>query len=195
MSFASIFPQIIIHPINNRNNIRICALSYIVFPILINILFTTNLSSTTLITGSGTLIGGGWRFSDTTSVQPDSSDILMVIASLSEDFLAGYPYIIGANTTLGASITVIPDTAFSALTSAPPDDSVEYPYTGWLWAYTNSTYVVKTQDNKYAKFHFVYLGPSHPIIEYAYQSDGSRNLNQEVGTTNVSWGKIKLIYK
>lgn len=165
------------------------------FMLMLCLLWTTTLLSTTLITGSGTMGGGGWRFHDTTTVHPDSSDIFMIIVALGTQYPQAYPYIVAANTSLGASITVVQDTTYADLTTAPPDDSTEYPYVGWLWAYKGATYVIKTQDNAYAKFHFTYLGPSYPVIEYAYQSDGTRLLIDTVSTDSSTWGAIKQLYR
>jgi len=84
-----------------------------------------------------------------------------------------------------------PIVAFEDVTTAPEDSLA------WVFDYpmlTFLTYIVRTSENHYAKFHILAYWPI-VFIEYAYQNDGSRNLDTSVPVEKKSWGEIKAIYK
>jgi hypothetical protein len=94
----------------------------------------------------------------------------------------------------GYGAIAVVDSAFDDVTAAPTDSSawvIDYP------AFTFVTYIVRTAENHYAKFHILQFIPI-VTIEYAYQSDGSRILKDEITgirDETTTWGRVKALYE
>ena len=100
---------------------------------------------------------------------------------------------VAANYEEGAWITAVPDTSFNDLLFAPEDLS---QYDTMMPADFGITYVIHTTEEHYVKFHFLHIFDfSDPVIEYVYQTDGTRKLFDYISTEGSSWGTIKGMYK
>ncbi|MBN2070934.1 MAG: hypothetical protein JW814_05705 [Candidatus Krumholzibacteriota bacterium] len=94
-----------------------------------------------------------------------------------------------------AQVAAVPDSSFEELMYAPSDYELYYSY---QLAVNGRTYVYRlihpdTGDITYAKVRFSDF--AIPVMDYAYQLDGSLKLYDEVPTENNSWGKIKILFK
>ncbi|MBI4721089.1 MAG: HmuY family protein [Chitinivibrionia bacterium] len=138
-----------------------------------------------IVKGYGTLDQGCWDFSKEKSVRdwdPGADACIAYIIDPPIGFMVA--------TANYATVAVI-DSAFDDVTTAPEDSSA-YVYD--YLAFDFVTYVVHTAEGHYAKFHILQFIPL-VIIEYAYQSDGSRNLDTSVPVDATSWGRIKALYQ
>jgi hypothetical protein len=127
----------------------------------------------------------GWDFSEQCAVDWYVSDL--VIADIIDPPLG---WTMTAFT--GGLITMITDTTFEELATAPEDTTI---YTYELHVYVDVVYVIRTPEHHYAKFRVI--GVSLPTIEYAYQSDGSTNLKDVptgIPDEITTWGQVKALY-
>ena len=137
-----------------------------------------------IIEGTAVLEQGCWDFSQQQTVvdwDPSADACILYVV----DPPLGYMV-----TAAGYGAISVVDSAFDDVTSAPTDSSAwvfDYP------AFTFVTYVVRTAENHYAKFRLV-DGVVIPTIEYAYQPDGSMNLDTGVPVEATTWGSIKELY-
>ncbi len=167
--------------INHRNKcIKIVS---VLLPVLVitsfnaEILFSEILSDTVILAGS-------WDFSEQCSKSyPERGDVCIVIV------VDPPPEQILVLCEAGAKVCHLPDSTFNDLKYAP-EDTLAYDY--YSPFVENSTYVIRTGDAKYAKIRFTQLYP-YPMMEYAYQTDGSRMLFSPVAVESVSWGTIKKV--
>ena len=147
-----------------------------------------------LLHGFGVMNNWAWDFSDSTdAIYPDSNlytDIYMFITAKAneQDSSSPAPFFVASNYEQGAWITMVPDTSFEDLCEAPEnlDD-----YTSFVHAEPRITYVVRTVEGQYVKFHFSDMSGPSPVIEYYYQTDGTRILRETIGTEHSTWGRIK----
>ena len=136
-----------------------------------------------VIEGIG-VVAGAWDFSEEESVNP----ILDPNADIGFAFVVDPPigYWVGA---FNGALIALADSAFEVLTTSPEDTTL-YDWT--LPAFPGVTYVVRTTERHYAKFKPIQI--LIPIIQYAYQPDGSRLLVDPVPVKPTTWGRIKLLY-
>ena len=89
---------------------------------------------------------------------------------------------------------VLSDSLFSEVTIAPENDEL-YQHEADL--YHERCYIVKTVNGCYAKIkvHYPEQGIYTNIVEYVYQSDGSRILTLPVSIEATSWGRIKALFR
>ena len=165
--------------------------------LLLIVLIIPSFSSAELLHGYGTMHYWTWDFSDSCSVysspiSPNNVDIMMFMTARMEGDQPSSPteLYVAANYYEGASITAEPDTTLEELCVAPEDSSV---YAGYTLARQDLTYIIKTVEGHYAKFQFIDLGGPVPVIEYYYQTDGSRILSATIGTEESTWGRIKKV--
>jgi len=158
-----------------------CALHLIFLVILLA--FVTP-GSADIIKGIGVLEQGCWDFSEQKSIPWwEGADACIA-------YVVDPPLGWRVGTANYATVAVI-DSTFDDVTTAPEDSSA--------YAYDCPvdfvhTYVVHTAEGHYAKFHILQFIPL-VAIEYAYQSDGSRNLDTGVPVDATSWGRIKALYR
>ncbi len=139
--------------------------------------------SAEIIEGIGTL--GCWDFSEEKAVRdwdPGSDACIAYIVDPPIGYMVA--------TTNYATIAII-DSSFDDVTTAP-EDSLAYVYD--YLAFDFVTYVVHTAEGHYAKFQILQFIPL-VTIKYAYQTDGSRNLDTSVPVDATSWGRIKALYQ
>jgi len=147
------------------------------------IIFYTHVNST-ILSGTGSLVKGGWDFSEATTVHPDDADIF--IAYVVDPPLGD---VVATNYAL---VLALPGSVFEDLQYAPADSSM---YSFWAYAVVGLTYVVITRESNYAKFQILELNYWECLIEYVYQPDGSRVLYDTSPVEEYSWGKIKALYR
>ena len=130
---------------------------------------------------SGTAPGGTWDFSAAS-----------VVPWHSENADIGFAVSPGGNLLVlalgSAEIMALPNVAFEDIVSAP-----EGSYDSWAWVVAGQSYVVKTREVHYAKIRFIESGSG--AFDYAYQTDGSRNLDQRVPVHSTTWGRVKALYE
>ena len=89
----------------------------------------------------------------------------------------------------GAELVMMSGMSWEEVTQAPKDSSLYF----WdLPLFQDTTYVIQTVERHYAKFRVLVMLDGY--FEYAYQSDGSRVLEETVPTTEATWGVIKAMY-
>ncbi len=165
--------------------------------LLLIVLIIPSFSRAELLHGYGTMNYWTWDFSDSCSVyfspvSPNNVDIMMFMTARIKGDQPSSPteLYVAANYYEGALITAEPDTALEELRVAPEDSSV---YAGYSLARQDVTYIVKTVEGHYAKFRLILYDEPVPVIEYYYQTDGSRILNATIGTEESTWGRIKKV--
>ena len=140
--------------------------------------------------------GSAWDFSDSATVVPPNGDLRWVIVAVragSRDVSQAtslYPYFFVTDPPAQIAIAS-QDSTFEELTSAPTDPDA---YVEFFDALEGYVYIVRTQENHYAKLIAKFLG-NGITIEYVYQDDGSRRLVDVVSTDQTTWGRIKNLYK
>jgi hypothetical protein len=126
---------------------------------------------------------GSWDFSDSLLVGEHDGD-LRIIYVVSPPI--GYQY----TCENGAAARTVPGT-FEDVVEAPEDPST-YEFYGP--ALLGPTYVLRTAEGHYVKYHMIQVSPA-PLIEYVYQPDGSRTFVAALPVQSTTWGAVKALYR
>lgn len=148
-------------------------------------ILSPSMASGDLVQGIGAFEFGCWDFSEEQSVHDWDPGADACIAYVVDPPLG---WMVSA---AGFGEIAPVDSAFDDVTTAPADSSawvIDYP------AFTFVTYVVRTAENHYAKFRILEFIPI-VTIQYAYQPDGSGNLDTTVPVEETRWGRIKALYR
>ena len=137
--------------------------------------------------------GPAWDFSDSVAVTPPNGDLHWLVVALNSGARSqgAFPYFFLTDAPAAAALAPT-DSTFEELSSAPTD-SVLYQEGAEL--FTFRVYVVRTQEQHYAKVKIALIGAGGITIQYVYQDDGSRILAEPVAIEPVTWGRIKALYR
>ena len=149
--------------------------------------------------GAGTIVFGTvvlddtwtWDFSESSDTSPLLScdpDIMIALGVTGAygDYLGD----VVAGTCPPNIIIALPDSSFEDLRYAPADTML---YDWYCKLEIETSYVVRTNEYHYAKFRFTHIPPGDPVMDFAYQTDGSTKLFDEIGTETSTWGAIKAL--
>ncbi len=138
----------------------------------------------TLISGTGST-SDGWNF-DTERVVTDLS-----LSSPADIFFVQVITDWRIRTRGSATLMALPGQIYADLISAPSDESGFAADVPLLF---NTTYVIKTQEGKYAKFVITGESAAAYTFNYVFQDDGTRVLGIPATLDEQTWGRLKRLY-
>ena len=157
-----------------------------------SILSEGKIAAGTIVYGTGVLDDSWtWDFSENSDTSPPFScdPDIMIALGVTDPYGNSLGDVV-AGTCPPNIIISLPDSSFEDLRYAPADTSL---YDWYCVLEIGRCYVVRTNEYHYAKFRFTHIPPGAPVMDFAYQTDGSTKLFDKIATEESSWGAIKAL--